>query len=140
MMTEVCIEKVCIAKFECDTAASHNVISAELCRKLRQKKIIPGVKTERVAIRLADGTVSRKLCGSISLSVKANNSPTVKLNFFVLEGPNNLLDRLALEKLWPQQYEALKKVVTAQEATVMAADMVSTKSVKSSGSGVEQQK
>ena len=32
MMTEVCLEKVCVAKFECDTAASHNVISAELCR------------------------------------------------------------------------------------------------------------
>ena len=36
MMTSVCLEDVCVAKFECDTAASHNVISAKLCKELRQ--------------------------------------------------------------------------------------------------------
>ena len=34
IMTSVRLAGVCDAKFECDTAASHNVISAELCKKL----------------------------------------------------------------------------------------------------------
>ena len=131
MMTSVCLEGVCVAKFECDTAASHNVISAELCKELRQqaKHKIPEVKQENVAIRLADGSVSRKSCGSISLMVKAGNTSTVRLNFFVLSGPNNLLGRLALEKLWPVQYNALREVASSGSPITAASVEVSKESV-----------
>ena len=36
MMTKVRLEGVCDAVFECDTAASHSVISMELCEKLQK--------------------------------------------------------------------------------------------------------
>ena len=52
------------------------------------------------------------------------------MDFFVINGPNNLLGRLALEKMWPTQYKALRYIAT--EVPVMAS---SAKIVKrSSGS------
>ena len=36
----------------------------------------------------------------------------MELSFFVIAGPNNLLGRFALEKLWPVQYKALKDVAS----------------------------
>ena len=45
---------------------------------------------EKLAIRLADGSVSSKQCGSICVAIQARNSKIVILDFFVLEGPNNL--------------------------------------------------
>ena len=70
MMTSVCLAGVCEAEFECDTAASHSVISAELCQRLQQQANykVPTVVQESIAMRLADGSVSRKACGSIKLT------------------------------------------------------------------------
>ena len=133
LMTSVRLAGACEAKFECDTAASHNVISAELYQKLRQQSNykIPSIKQEKVAIRLADGTISGKACGSVTLTVQARNTPTVELNFFVLAGPNNLLGRLALEKLWPVQYRALRDVASlGSPVTAASVDLVKKKSVK----------
>ena len=73
--------------------------------------IIPEMRAEKLTIRLADGTISRKACGSIRVAVKSKTSGAT-LDFFVMRGPNNLLGRLALEQLWPTQYDALKKAVT----------------------------
>ena len=52
---------------------------------------------EKLAIRLTDSSVSSKQCGSIRVDIQARNSKIVKLDFFVLGGPNNLLGRCALE-------------------------------------------
>ena len=55
-----------VAKFECDTAASHSVISKEVfekLQKLHKKKLY--VKPVNVSIRLADDTLSNKSCGSV---------------------------------------------------------------------------
>ena len=35
------------------------------------------------------------------------------LDFLFMDGPNSLLGRLALEKLWPQQYGAMRAMVEA---------------------------
>ena len=93
---------------------------------------MPEVKQENVAIRLADGSISAKNCGSISLTVQARNTPTIELNFFVLAGPNNLLGRFALEKLWPIQYKALREV-TSLGPPVTAAGVKVVKKEKSVG-------
>ena len=42
----------------------------------------------------------------IQFKVQAHSTAAVRLNFFVVEGPNNLLGRFALEKLWPAEYRA----------------------------------
>ena len=81
IMTEVCIEDLWMVRFECDTAASHNILSADLYNGLRKQKSgrIPAMKQENLAIRLADGTVSIKACGSIHLAVKENTTGVVVL-------------------------------------------------------------
>ena len=106
IMAEINVEDVEVAKFECDTAASHNIMSQGLFRKLRSQRPdkVPDMKQKKLTIRLADGSVSNKQCGSVRVAVKAHNSKIVILDFFVLQGPNNLLGRLALEKMWPAQY------------------------------------
>ena len=104
-MTRVLIEAVYSAEIECDTAASHSVISVKLCENLQDKlnrKLF--VKKETVAIKLADGSISNKLCGSVQLNVRASRATEdMTLSFFVVSRPNNLLGRNALEKLWPKE-------------------------------------
>ena len=73
---------------------------------------------EKLVVRLADGTASSKACGSVRLKVRARNSKEVTLDFFVMDGPNNLLGRYALEKLWPNEYNALRQVATVSAAVV----------------------
>ena len=71
MMTVINVGEVGMAKFECDVAASHNIMSQELYDKLRSRKPdrIPKLKQEKLAIRLADGSISSKQCGTISVEV-----------------------------------------------------------------------
>ena len=116
MMTSVILAGRGKAEFECDTAASHSLISEELYKKLQQEPgcQIPKVVMEKVAMKLADGTISGKLCGSVRLSVQTGNNPSVELSFFVISGPNNLLGRFALESLWPRQYKALRDIVASE--------------------------
>ena len=60
LMTSVRLEGLGVAKFECDTAATHNVISKDVfekLQKLRKKKLY--VKPVKVSVRLADGTLSK---------------------------------------------------------------------------------
>ena len=77
------------------------------------------VKPEKVSIRLADGTLSNKSLGSVQLDVqKLDRSTEVsKVTFFVLSGPMCLLGRYALEKLWPEEYSALKRVTSVNICT-----------------------
>ena len=60
---------------------------------------IPKLRPETRTIRLADGSVSRKQMGSVSIDCQAGNSSIKKLDFYVMEAPNNLLSHYAMEKL-----------------------------------------
>ena len=56
-MTEINIENINLAQFECDTAVSHNIMSEGLYRKLcgqRPDKILP-MRQEKLVIRLTRG-------------------------------------------------------------------------------------
>ena len=66
MMTMINVGEVGMARFECDTAASHNIMSQELYNKLRSRKPdrIPKLKQEKLAIHLADGSISSKIGGT----------------------------------------------------------------------------
>ena len=119
IMTDVVVEDVYTVRFECDTAASHSIISEDVYNGLRKQKWrVPSMMQEKLVVRLADGTVSSKACGSVRLKVRARNSKEVTLDFFVMDGPNNLLGRYALEKLWPNEYNALRQVATVSAAVV----------------------
>ena len=112
MMTTINVAEAGNEKFECDTAASHNIMSQAVYDKLRNRKPdkIPRLKQEKLAIRLADGSVSSKQCGTINIKVQGSNTKVTSLDFFIMDGPNNLLGRLALEKMWPEQYRALREI------------------------------
>ena len=69
-------------------------------------------KKEHVAVRLADGSESHRCYGSIQLWVQGFETAKVPITFFVIDGPNNLLGRHAIEQLWPYQYKALRDVAT----------------------------
>ena len=84
------------------------------------------MKEEKLAIRLADGSVSSKQCGSICVAIQARNSKIVILDFFVLGGLNNCLGRWALEKIWPTQYKALKDIATEVSVIASSAKFVSS--------------
>ena len=59
---------------------------------------------------MADGSVSSKQCGTVNIEVQRRNTKVTRLDFFVMNGPNNLLGRLVMEKMWPEQYKALRDV------------------------------
>ena len=115
----MCVSGVGIAKFECDTAASHSVISKELFEKLQKHKKKLYVKPVNVAIRLADGTISKKSSGVVQIAFDRADAKLVQLNFFVVSGPNCLLERHALEQLWPEQFRALPNITSIAATTMI---------------------
>ena len=104
-----------------------------MCTRLRRKgpSKIPQIKQENLAIRLADGSISGKRCGSLRVDVQATNSRVVKLDFFVIQGPNNLLGRHALESMWPSQFNALREI--AEVPNVSTAPIANKAKVRAAG-------
>ena len=96
-------------QFEVDTAAFHNILTCKSYDRLRsmRKGEIPELKPETSIIKLADGSMSDRRMGSVSMYCKAENSGRQKLDFFVMKATNNLLGRYAIEKLWPQIFSRL---------------------------------
>ena len=95
---------------ECDTAASHNILSQESYQEIWPRGTGPKLTYKNVRVMLADGSRSAQQTRSMECSVVAANGKRLKLHFFVMNGPNNLLGRLALSTIWPKEYGALKDV------------------------------
>ena len=109
-------------KTEVDTAVSHNIISKfhfdalqhELAKRgfPRTKKLKKGVR-----IRLADGSLAEQVCPVVQLEVSTDldnmsNNP-LSLTFLVVEGPNNLIGRHALARMWPNKFNRFKQATCA---------------------------
>ena len=81
-------------------------MSQELFDRLRRnsrRKL--HVKQEKMSVRLADGSISKKPCKNVWLSVKSHQlARPQRLNFIVMSGSQNLLGRWAMYKLWPRQF------------------------------------
>ena len=114
------LEGVGSLKLEVDTAASHNIISAELFEKLQSRLLKNGremskVLPQGVKIKLADGSIAQQLCKvaqiNVSRSMPEFKNP-IPLTFLVVSGPNNLLGRHSLERLWPREFNAFKNVTS----------------------------
>ena len=73
---------------------------------------IPELRPENRTVRLAEGSISRRLLGSVSLNVQGGNTGIEKIDFYVMEAPCNLLSRYAMEKLWPAHFKALRQVTS----------------------------
>ena len=136
IMTEVKLgdKKV---KFECDTAASHNVLSQESYQDIWRRGSGPKLDYHNVKVMLADGTKSQKQTRSMEAVIQATNGKQVKLQFFVMSGPNNLLGRLALKTIWPEQYGALKEVAEVPIRKIAAVPVVKMRVKSQLGSVVD---
>ena len=116
LMTKVNVEGIGQLKLEVDTAASHNIISEkafnqiqndlEKLGKSKSKKLSKGVK-----IRLADGSVASQECPVVQLNISSDLdkfSNPIALTFLVVKGPNNLVGRHSLARLWPSDFQRFK--------------------------------
>ena len=127
MMTQVKIADKKVT-FECDTAASHNIMSQETYQEIWRRGSGPKLQYHSVRVMLADGTRSTKQTRSMEAEVQATNGKKLKLQFFVMSGPNNLLGRLALRTIWPEEYVALKEVAEIPIKKAAAVPEVEVKS------------
>ena len=111
---------------ECDTAASHSVLSLDNFKRFAKISTNDGQlgkvigKKETVSIRLADGSYSDKCMGSIVVPTKlVSKDDYVSIKYFIIDGPNSLLGRQALRSLFPSQYNQLEKAVEISVTEVL---------------------
>ena len=110
------LENVVSLKFEVDTGASHNIISKRCFDQLQNSLIRQGKEKSKslphtVKIRLTNGTMDPNECKVVQIHVSSDlkKFETVyPLTFLVLEGPNNLIGRHSLQRLWPKEFNAFK--------------------------------
>ena len=100
------------------TAASHNIISKKCFDELQDNLIKHGKEKSKslprgVKIKLADGSIASQECPVVQINVSTdlhdfkNSFP---LTFLVVKGPNNLIGRHSLERLWPTEFLAFKNI------------------------------
>ena len=90
-------------------------MSQKLFSRLQKKARRRGrlqVCNEKTSVRLADGSVSKKPCKSVWLSVRPQHlARPVRIKFFIVSGGINLLGRWAICQLWPEHYAEFKRAV-----------------------------
>ena len=111
LLTRICVENVAEMTFELDTAASHSLLAKSTFDRLQKCLAAKGrkplvVQQQQVSIKLADGTRTDKHIGTVQMNIARtiNCSNPVLVTFFILDGPNCLLSRYAVEGLWPDIY------------------------------------
>ena len=109
-MAKVELEDAVVASIEVDTAASHSVMAYPVYLQLRKKLGSLPVKRTRGSVKLADGSVSSRSLGTVSVSIKTRDTRPVVVTMFVVKGSQSLLGRNALQYLWPTEYAALCQV------------------------------
>ena len=92
MSKKINVGEAGIEIFECDTAASNSILRSSIYEKLRKMhpSDIPELVQESQKIQLVDGIISKKVVGSVSIKVQASNTGVTRLDFFVMNSPNNL--------------------------------------------------
>ena len=131
-MAAFCLNDFYDVKLEVDMAASHNVLSANMFEDLVKKSDVnpPVLVNSGSILKLADGTPSDKLKGVGYLSVKLIHSDSVVfarsayVPVFVVDGPNCLLGRPAMQILMPEVYSILTDLVDASLETTRGRNLV----------------
>ena len=116
LLTRICVENVAEMTFEIDTAASHSLLSRSIFDRLQRDLAVRGRKPlqtqkQQVSIKLADGTTTAKHVGTVQMHIAktVNCKKPILVTFFILDGPNNLLGRHSIQRLWPDVYSMLIK-------------------------------
>ena len=120
LLTRLNVEGVAHVTFEIDSAASHNIISENYFNQLQNQLKLRGKETSKkldktIKIRLADGKLANQNCKIVQIYVSTNLENSAKLlplTFLVVKGPNNLIGRHSLARLWPKEFEQFKAVTT----------------------------
>jgi hypothetical protein len=116
LMTRLHIEGIGTLKMEVDTAASHNIITEKCFSQLQNQLVKRGMEKSKrtsrgVKITLADGTMAPQECPVVQLRVSTDlcgfTNP-LALTFLVVKGPNNLVGRHSIAKLWPTAFRDFK--------------------------------
>ena len=120
LLTRLNVEGFAHVTFEIDSAASHNIISEnnfnQLQKELKLRGKNPTKKLDKtIKIRLADGKLANQNCKIVQIHVSTdleNSAKLFPLTFLVVKGPNNLIGRHSLARLWPKEFEQFKAVAT----------------------------
>ena len=110
--------------FEIDTAASHSLLSKNTFDRLQKCLADRGRKPlqtqqQQVSIKLADGTTTSNHVGTVQMHIaeSVNCKKPILVTFFILDGPNNLLSRHTIQRLWPDVYCTLLKGTGCDQGT-----------------------
>ncbi|MCP4393655.1 MAG: retroviral-like aspartic protease, partial [Alphaproteobacteria bacterium] len=117
LMTYLNVEGIAHFPMEVDSAASHNIISEGCFKGLQKQLKLRGMENSKklprdVKIRLADGKMATQDCQVVQLNVSTDLHKFTKplaLTFLVVRGPNNLIGRHSLARLWPTEFERFKQ-------------------------------
>ena len=117
LLTGLNIEGIGIIPFEVDSGASHNILSLKEFNRLQnelKKRGMPKSKMldKTVQIKLADGKVASQDCPVAQIHVSTNIdkfSDSMPLSFLIVKGPNCLIGRHSIARLWPSVLAAFRK-------------------------------
>ena len=134
LMTGINVEGIAILPFEVDSAASHNIISNKEFNRLQKELKARGMKPSKmlpstVKIRLADGNVASQDCpvAQIHVSTDVNKfSNNMPLSFLVVKGPNCLIGRHSLARLWPSEFARFREKTCKNYKFFGSSDVKST--------------
>ena len=124
---------------EVDTAASHNIISEKAFDALQDQLIKRGKEKSKrlsrgVKIRLADGNLANQECPVVQLNVSTDLqkfSKPLALTFLVVRGPNNLVGRHSLARLWPTEFKAFKETTCKNYGISKSSNVLASNQIKS---------
>merc|ERR1711954_522425 len=121
--------------FEVDSAASHNIISYKEFNRLQKELKARGMKPSRmlpstVKIKLADGNVASQDCPvaqiKVSTDVNKFSNHNMALSFLVVKGPNCLIGRHNLARLWPSEFARFREKTCENYKIFGSTDVKST--------------
>ena len=114
LVAGVLLNGIVKCEMEIDTAACHCVLSYEVFQELVKKSgnNPPKLDAGQFIMKMADGTPSKAVKGCAYLSIARADNPSQFGTFpvMIVDGPNILLGRPALQTLWPLQYGQWSKV------------------------------
>ena len=82
-----------------------------------------------VKIKLADGNMASQNCPVVQLNVSTDLhkfTNNLALTFLVVKGPNNLIGRHSLARLWPREFERFKQATCENYKIIGNSEIKST--------------
>ena len=134
LMTYLNVEGIACLPWEVDSAASHNIISEGCFNKLQKQLNLRGLESSKmlprtVKIKLADGNMAGQNCPVVQLNVSTDLhkfTNNLALTFLVVKGPNNLIGRHSIARLWPREFERFRQATCENYKIIDNSEIKST--------------